>query len=183
MSKAECFKFEALDTLFFRESRPMDSIGGSLLQSVFPPPARTLVGAIRTIIGEINATDWSAYARDEGHPLRALIGAPDTLIGAPDRLGPLRFAGPCLIEDGERLYPMPLAVLFAGEHQTRMQPATAPQRCDLGNVRLPEKQTADLVGAAPAPTCFITARGLQCFLQGKAIPHETIRKPTHLFST
>ena len=45
-------RFTPLDTWFFRESRPHGSIGSSELGSVFPPPVRTLLGALRTLIGD-----------------------------------------------------------------------------------------------------------------------------------
>lgn len=56
-------RFTALDTLFFRESRPYETIGGSELGSVFPPPPRTVAGAIRTAIGESLDADWKAFKK------------------------------------------------------------------------------------------------------------------------
>lgn len=171
----ENWEFNALDTLFFRESRPMESIGGSQLQSVFPPPARTLIGAIRTAVGEALDTDWHAY-REEGHPLRARIGTPESL-------GPLGFTGPFLQEKGQRLYPLPLAVLFAGSRQTRLLPGAKPIVCDLGRVALPIKADPELAGAAPRENAFVTAAGLQAFLEGRQIPASEIRERSDLFST
>ena len=67
--------FNAVDTLFFRESRPMESQGE--LQSVFPPPIRTLAGALRTLIGENAGVNWSHFkATDE---LANIIGYGDDL--------------------------------------------------------------------------------------------------------
>ena len=43
---------EPLDTWFFREARPHGSVGNSELGSQFPPPVRTLLGALRTAIGD-----------------------------------------------------------------------------------------------------------------------------------
>jgi CRISPR-associated protein Cmr3 len=60
---AQQWRFSALDTLFFKESRPIESVGGSQLSSVFPPPARTLIGAIRTAIGEANSVDWGGVCQ------------------------------------------------------------------------------------------------------------------------
>ncbi len=53
--------FEPLDTWFFRESRPFGTVGGSELTSLFPPPARTVAGAIRTLIGENANINWNNY--------------------------------------------------------------------------------------------------------------------------
>ena len=52
LSDARSWRFAAFDSWFFRESRPFDSIGGAQLASHFPPPSRTLAGAVRTSIGD-----------------------------------------------------------------------------------------------------------------------------------
>lgn len=172
----ETWEFNALDTLFFRESRPMESVGGSELQSNFPPPARTLIGAVRTSIGEALGTDWKKYASDPQHPLRRCIGSPESL-------GPLTFSGPWLAQGDRRLYAMPLAVLFAVDgQQTRLQPGTAPQHCDLGHVCLPEKAAPSLTGAAPLEKAFVTQEGLLAFLEGRAVENKYIVHARKLFS-
>lgn len=167
------WRFTALDTLFFKESRPMEAVGGAQLQSVFPPPAATLIGAIRTAIGESQQVDWKAYANDDHHPLKALMGSADSL-------GPLSFTGPFLMQKRERLFPVPLALLHAknnGVDQfTRLTPSTDITVCDLGAVRLPQKRDP-LAGAKPLEKAFITAKGLTAVLSGglpedKAIVHS-----------
>ena len=172
----ETWEFNALDTLFFRESRPMESVGGSELQSSFPPPARTLIGAVRTSIGEALNTDWKGYASNLQHPLRERIGSPESL-------GPLTFTGPWLAQAGQRLHAMPLAVLFNAEGKhTRLQPAAAPQHCDLGHVCLPEKANPSLMGAAPLEKAFVTREGLLAFLECRAVEnkHVTLGRPVVL---
>lgn len=138
------WRFHALDTWFFRESRPHGAIGGAELDSLFPPPARTLVGAVRTLLGERAGVDWQAYADTRG----AIPAGGKTLrdlIGFGDDLGPLRCAGPWLtrVEDdktAERLYPAPLFLAAKteaggpGYHRLAIGPAVD---CDLGRVRLP----------------------------------------------
>lgn len=172
----ETWEFNALDTLFFRESRPMESVGGSELQSCFPPPARTLIGAVRTCIGEGLGADWKRYACNPQHPLRERIGSPESL-------GPLTFTGPWLAQAGQRLYAMPLAVLFNAEgKQTRLQPAGTPQYCDLGHVCLPEKANSSLVGAAPLEKAFVTGEGVLAFLEGRAVENKHIVHACELFS-
>ena len=54
-------RFIAIDTLFFRESRPFETFGGIELASLFPPPPRTVAGAIRSAIGEALGADWPAF--------------------------------------------------------------------------------------------------------------------------
>lgn len=164
MSAKQLWSFEAVDTLFFKESRPIEAVGGAQLQSVFPPPARTLVGAIRTAIGEAVGVDWRAYGTDARHPLRALMGD-------AQHLGPLSFQGPVLERDGQRLFPVPLAVLAAqgprGMTFTRLRPSDTPVDCDIGRVRLPVKATA-LDGAKPMEGKWMTQQGLERFLRGEA---------------
>ncbi|BBO79931.1 hypothetical protein DSCO28_04970 [Desulfosarcina ovata subsp. sediminis] len=72
------WRITPLDSWFFRESRPMESIGGSELGSVFPPPTRTLIGAIRTAIGNHHNVDWVSYETDpKFEKLRDQIGVDD----------------------------------------------------------------------------------------------------------
>lgn len=164
MSESWLWTFKAVDTWFFRESRPMEAVGGAQLQSVFPPPARTLVGAIRTAIGDAAGVDWKAYGADSDHPLRAVIGDSDSL-------GPLQFTGPVIVRGGVRLYPAPLALLAgpAGADKqrkfVRLTPSASPVKCDIGMVRLPVK-SAPLDGAAPLEGYWLTDEGMNEFLRG-----------------
>lgn len=168
--------FSALDTLFFKESRPMESVGGSQLGSVFPPPARTLIGAVRTSIGEALGVDWAKYAKGED-PQNA-----SAIIGRPDSLGPLRFGGPYLLSGGERLFPAPLVYLQGDSGQTRLRPDTQATRCDLGAVRLPVKTDPALQGVKPLEGALVTAAGLQDFLSGSALPKAAVRRTASLYA-
>ena len=155
------WRFEAADTLFFKESRPIESVGASQLGSQFPPPARTLIGAIRTAIGDQMGGDWHGYKeacrKDVSHPVRDAIGTPDSL-------GPLSFAGPWLSLHGERLYSVPLVLLAAESGSARLQPGE-PAHTDLGYVRLPQMVPA-VAGAKPLEGAFVNAAGLQAILAG-----------------
>lgn len=168
------WRFTALDTLFFRESRPMESIGGAQLQSVFPPPSATLIGAIRTAIGEAHQVDWKAYAHDDHHPLKAIMGSANSL-------GPLSFTGPFLMQEQDRLFPVPLALLHAKNNDvdqfTRLTPSTDITVCDLGEVILPKKRDP-LAGAKPLEHAFITDKGLVTVLSGD-VPAENAIVHTH----
>ena len=167
--------FTALDTLFFKESRPMESVGGSQLSSVFPPPARTLIGAVRTSIGEAYRVDWREYAMEK-HPLNAVMGSADSL-------GPLRFTGPYLLSEGRRLFPAPLACLQSKSGQTYLRPDSQVTHCDLGSVYLPVKDDPTLQGAKPMESALVTEAGLQCFLSGKPIVQSEIRQAADLYAT
>lgn len=127
-------RFTAMDTLFFRESRPMESIGGSELGSVFPPPVRTLSGAVRASVADDDPTFITGNL--DKHP------ALQDLIGYGDDLGSLHFQGVWVVRSGQRLYPVPLNLRGDNSYGrfdvARLQPG-APQTCDLGEgVCLPE---------------------------------------------
>ena len=130
----ETWLFHALDSLFFRESRPMDSIGNAELNSVFPPSARTLIGAIRAGLGESNHINWQEYRRDkEGHRLNSLLGYGDDFEN-------LSFSGVWIHKNQQRLYPVPYNIvqkvidkniqLFFLSIDKKLT------QCDLGNIRL-----------------------------------------------
>ncbi|PXF31852.1 hypothetical protein WH50_07680 [Pokkaliibacter plantistimulans] len=156
----EQWNFSAADSWFFKESRPIEAVGANLAESLFPPSASSVIGAIRSSIGEAHQVDWAEYAAGE-HPLRGIIGTPDDL-------GPLQFSGPYLSREGQRLYPMPQSLLWAGSDQTRLIPADGATRCDLGLVRLPQKAKT-LAGARPRENTWITEAGLQAFLAGQPV--------------
>ena len=169
--------FEALDTLFFREALPMDQAGGVELSSVFPPPTRTVVGAIRTLIGEALGVDWQAFKREES-PL-------NDLLGTHDRLGRLRFRGPYLLYRGERLYPAPGLLLRttlvadtvgAKPVYVRLAPdLRKPVHCDLGRVFLPALSAKGTISAVkPLEKAFLTGNGLKAVLSGATPSHEDV---------
>jgi CRISPR-associated protein Cmr3 len=105
MIKIKQWCFSPLDTWFFKEARPFDSVGATQLGTILlPPPARTVAGAIRTLIGENQDVNWKEFNRN--HKLTEEIGYSDCL-------GKLRLTGPYLLLNGERLYPVPLILLEA----------------------------------------------------------------------
>lgn len=178
--KAQSWRFEALDTWFFKESRPLEAVGGAQLGSMFPPPARTLIGAVRTILGDAQQVQWSDYAEQVQHPLRALIGS-------AEELGPLSFQGPYLLYKGQRLYPAPLLLLHSEIDKTliftRLHPAAQPTQCDLGWVRLPQKDKNAAPGAKPVEGMWLTAAGLQAVLKGGVPKNTDLHKSKTLFET
>lgn len=159
--------FGAVDTLFFRESRPMESMGE--LQSVFPPPPRTLAGAIRTLIGETDNVDWRAYEtacnNHQPHPLK-------DKIGYSDDLGPLALQGPWLVWNEERLYPAPLHLLKKDNTLYRLELDTEVTRCDLGEkVRLPKLPNEAARGSKPLEETWLSKAALTTvLLGGDALP-------------
>jgi CRISPR-associated protein Cmr3 len=182
---AQTWRFTPLDSCFFRESRPMDTIGGSELTSSFPPPIRTLLGAIRTAIGEYNGVDWDNYLRgDQYAPLREQLGT-------SNNLAEIEINGPWLVQknDGQwqRLYPVPLNQIGSMEQGTlkifSLQPGD-PCRCDLGeNVRMAMPPEGLKKGTSLAEY-WITGETLEQLLStsGNTIPQNKLIPATDLFT-
>lgn len=169
-------RYTPLDTWFFRESRPMDAIGGTELASIFPPSPRTLMGAMRTAIGDGAGVDWHEYAREPQHPLRARIGHGDDY-------GPLTLAGPWLCKDGARLYPAPLFLLEKGmgdgASMARLRIGQAVET-HLGRVRLPELPTG-LQGLKPLERAWLSQGDLERVLAGKMPEPRDVYRAEDLF--
>lgn len=170
-------RLEPQDTVFFRESRPMEAQGVKPLGGRFPPPARTVAGAVRTLIGQALDVDWSRYQKDRNRTDLADI---DRLIGLPDDAppGPLRLTGPFPTLDGERVYPVPLHLLRAkskgGDNAAFdygwLKPGPA-VRCDLGKVQLPVLDTRKrLDGAEPLEACWVKRADFLELLAGRIPP-------------
>lgn len=179
-------QFEALDTWFFREARPHGSVGSSELASVFPPPVRTLLGGLRTLIGDAwfakHGGNWRDFAKNEQHPLRSIIGFGDDL-------GPLTAQGPFLSVEKQRLYPAPANLMRKeqdGQTHYFLLDLSAPVHCDLGKVHLPafpEKVDGikELVGSKPVQGCWLTEKGLRAVLQGQAPAAKEVYESSQLF--
>ncbi len=162
--------FEPLDTWFFREARPHGSVGNSELGSQFPPPVRTLLGALRTTIGDAwfarHGGDWRSLAGDQ---------ALQALIGLGDDLGPLRASGPFLCLDGQRLYPAPANLMVqteGGRSHYFLLGLGDVVHCDLGQLRLPAFPArvlgvASLKGSKPA-SGWLPQAVMQRLLDGQA---------------
>lgn len=160
------WQIRGMDSLFFRESRPHGSVGAGELHSQFPPPARTVLGAIRTTIGDAEGVDWSAHQSDAQAPSR-------DLIGYGDNTGSLSFRGPWLRFGSDRLYPMPACLL--GDLNGKVQalgPGSA-VACDLGKVRLPELDTPS-PGASAYEDHWLSQAGFEHLLAGQIPKREHI---------
>lgn len=172
--------FHALDSWFFRESRPHDAAGASELSSIFPPPVRTLVGAIRTRIGDAIGIDWHAFNGGDGHAHQLQGLDLHRTIGHGDNLGTLQVKGPWVTLNGARYYPAP-ANLLKGKAQDDSNSSQTKQnnqdelqrlqigpleRCDLGKVRLPQLPEGK-VGYKNLDACWISAKGWEQILAGR----------------
>ena len=174
MSGQVTLGFNATDTLFFRESRPMESMGE--LQSVFPPPVRTLAGAIRTLIGENLNINWREFnVQKKQHFAYAHIGYGDDLNN-------LRFQGAWLALDGQRLYPTPLLLMQKDHVLYRLTLENSGTWCDLGKkVRLPKLPNDEANGSKPMENTWLTADGLSAVLRGGKPDPTHIKTAADLF--
>ncbi|MEN9501704.1 MAG: hypothetical protein RI964_989 [Pseudomonadota bacterium] len=165
---------KATDTLFFRESRPMESMGE--LQSVFPPSIRTLAGAIRSLIGEMSNVNWHEYESNENHLLRQVMGF-------SENLGNLNLQGAWLAWNGERLYPAPLHLMIKDEKLFSLELAKDTTWCDLGShVRLPKLPDGDKYnGGKPLENTWLTHKGLEAVLKNNTPTREQIKTAKDLF--
>lgn len=192
------WQFEALDTLFFRESRPIESVGGAQLASRFPPPSRTMAGAVRTAIGEAAGVDWKQFNAGSHHYEELRLA-----MGDADGFGTLQLGGPYLLNNSEVLYPAPLLLLAKeipdkpslerkegaiGEpedeprtsHFVRLSPGDTAVNCDLGRVRLPALNPP-LPGAKTVEDIWLTPAGLEQVLSGGIPDASQVKRKADLF--
>ena len=153
-------QFTPHDTWFFRESRPHDAVGASELASLFPPPIRTLTGALRTHIGSCLNIDWKTLRCDLPSPFDV-----KQEIGDSEQLGHLHLQGPFIHYKEERLYPAP-SYLLKKEEQLQRLFIGDPVLCDLGTIRLP-KMPANCAGYKSLENSWLTAKGLRACLAGE----------------
>ncbi len=166
------FRFNPVDSWFFRDGRPFNSGESSqrAVDSLFPPHAATLVGALRAALARQMGWDGCRDWRDT-------LG--DVLGPSPRDLGPLRVTGPHLLltRDGaERvLVPLPRCVLGKADNAGVWRPEAvlapgSPVRCDLGGgegVRLPTlRGKQDKPGLKEGQDWWVTLDGLAAVLRG-----------------
>lgn len=165
--------FSALDTWFFRESRPHNTIGAAELCSQFPPPARTLAGALRSLVGEQAGADWARYRRNgKDDPLAKIIGYSDDLA-------PLQIDGPWPVLNGKRLYPAPAFLLKRAGLIHRLAIGSALDT-DLGRMRLPVLPKGER-GAKPLTDHWISETAMANVLAGGTPKAVEIREDNELF--
>ena len=189
MTTTQTVLLSPIDAWFFRDGRPYNEGESNQTDviSLFPPPATTLVGALRA--GLARDQKWNGTGR-----WSAAIN--DVLGDGFDNLGKLQFRGPWLVrrQDGgadEPLFPMPLHVLgkptkSENDNEPKWQPACllTPSKdatpCDLGDVRLPvmsaiRDQNLDLTGLKEPSSQWVTREGLERILNGQQLP-----EPSHV---
>ena len=175
-----------IDAWFFRDGRPYNSGESNQTDviSLFPPPATTVVGALRA--GLARAKGWNGTSNWSTQREIA-----DVLGDGFENLGRLHFHGPWLVRDGEFLFPMPLHVLgrptpSAKSNEPLWQPACllTPDKnltsCDLGDVCLPvtsgvRSQTFNPDGLKEPANQWVTQAGMDLILAGKLpMPEQVV---------
>lgn len=168
-----CWRFDVVDSWFFRESRAYDAVGVSELNSVFPPPARTLMGAIRSWLGDQMGVDWQAFSKEDSED--ETVKAWQRLLGDAEQLGELSLAAVVLRHRGEVLWPCPVDVM-QGEQQSEQQGELQISRLvpgsvvesDLGRVALPTLVSGAPTGSRVVEAAWLTGEGMKAWLQGGA---------------
>ncbi len=173
------WQFEALDSLFFRGAKPFNSGEGGFLDSQFPPTAQTMAGVIRAAIAENKGVDWQKFRNSEQPDIAALIGADS------DHTGKLRFCGPYICKNGQRLYPVPLHLLYSSKEDEwgKLQPAKEKDslKTDMGEKRLPEVVKPSPEGAKPLENAWLSKENFQRVLQGMNPELEKIAEDKEAF--
>jgi len=199
--------FEPVDTWFFREARPHDSVGASRLQSQFPPPRGTLAGALRARLGDELGIDWKKH-EGSGDGSEQFGYTLSGIVGNGEHTGVFEFGSMQLWrrneqQENERLYPAPALLLKPkvadpeadNQHSTliRLQ-AGSPVICDLSErdengtgklagVVMPELPSGVSAGAKPLDGQWLTESGLNSFLAGKPIAAKEVVSTDDLFNT
>ncbi|KKO48085.1 hypothetical protein VT06_13300 [Arsukibacterium sp. MJ3] len=157
------FVFSQLDSWCFREARPMGALGGTAIETLFPPPVSTLVGACRTLMGDSQHINWRDFAAGKLPEMSALLGN-------GSHTGELQFDYPYLRvkQHGiwQRLYPVPALLAREDKRLLAMALGNEPVLCDLGLVRLPELAKG-VFAAKPIENSWLTEQGLACLMAGK----------------
>lgn len=172
----QTWQLDPLDTWFFREAKPFDTIGAPELSSQFPPPAATVSGALKTLIGRQKGIDWRQF-RPRNNPDEAVH--PDYA-----RLAQLQLCGPFVSLNAEPLFPVPAFLLHqATKGYRRLVIGKTPVETDLGKVRLPELP-ADCrnQGFKPMDNAWITREGLERLLAGDLPDPSTIKTAKELYT-
>lgn len=156
-------KLTPLDSWFFRDGRPFHQGEASVdIESIFPPSAFTVVGAIRAYFAGMMG--WR-----DGKWNEEII----RILGDGYNLGPLGFRGPFLgrgtKEGVEPLFPVPLHMLGKSEgsknHEFCLLAPGEGIECDLGKAQLPAAKSNE--GMKALTRHYLTAENLENVLQGR----------------
>lgn len=95
------YTFKPADTLFFRGAQPMNIGENHTASAYFPPPAQTLVGALRTAMLNQNGIALTDYYENK------IDADMMTLLGAPEQAPGFNMIGPLFRKNGVNYIPAP----------------------------------------------------------------------------
>ena len=176
------FSLTPQDAWFFRDGRPYNHAESNQadVESGFPPPARTLTGAVRAALAR--ASGWDGRSR-WSEELNRDLGS------GPNDLGQLQFSGPFLLRDSQPLWPLPRHVLGSSEEgqwtpKAYLRAVDAVIETDQGKLNLPViilpkgEKCDDL---KPAEKAWITTAGLAQILAGRDLSQDAVFQPPQLW--
>jgi CRISPR-associated protein Cmr3 len=147
--------------------------------SVFPPHPPTVVGAVRAALAR--AMGWPGKTWD-----KAKLGDGVDWQAGDGALGPLSFAGPYVLRNGEPLFPAPLCLVQGkdcdGGRLVDWLAPGEPIECDLGTARLPaapRRIGAD--GFKTAERAWLTLDGMKRALKGEGLDQSHIVKSDEIW--
>jgi len=157
------WQFKALDSLFFRGAKSFNQGEGGFLDSQFPPTAQTMAGVIRAAIAESMGVDWKKFRQCQQSEIADVIGQ------SSDDAGKLNFVGPYLCKHGQRLYSVPLHLLYNSKENAwgRLAPSDKCLNTDMGEKRLPEVVKSSAEGAKPLENAWLKQADFIKVLQGE----------------
>jgi CRISPR-associated protein Cmr3 len=177
------FALTPQDAWFFRDGRPYNhgESNQANMESVFPPPARTLTGAVRAALARANG--WEGKLRGWPQAVTEAFG------NGPNHLGRLQFTGPFLLLNGEPLWPVPRHLMGRSQGGVwkplaLLRPDDVETETDQGRRRLPRVvlPPGEMPGGHKlAEAAWITAAGLTDLLAGRLPPAESVHRPDILW--
>lgn len=99
----EWYKFSPVDTLFFKGADPMVMGENHTASHIFPPPAHTISGALRTAVLIQNGVSIKEYSSNETKAPAKIYNA----IGAPSEPAPFNIIGPLFLVEEDLYVPAP----------------------------------------------------------------------------
>lgn len=163
-------KLTPLDSWFFRDGRPFHQGEPSAdIESIFPPSAFTIVGAIRAYLAQRMGWKYQRMGWRDGKWDEKII----RVLGDGYDLWPLMFRGPFIGRESsgviEPLFPVPLHLLGRYEEgKDRLFKLLSPGKgidSDLGKVRFPSAEGIE--GMKTFIQHYLTAKSFTDVLQGK----------------
>ncbi len=106
------YKFTPVDTLFFKGAQPMNLGENHTASHIFPPPARTISGALRTAVLVQNGISFEEYGSGN---------APENIydvIGEPDKNAPFTLTGPLFMVKRQVYVPAPYSWFMKKDCET-----------------------------------------------------------------